>query len=96
MSKPKNMLKKIRNLFVQTRTDSNPVLCVEILESLRETVGRKTNERGASALFLLRGNVISRWALSVSSLQCHISLGTVCEFIAPLYGTGLESKPLIR
>ena len=61
------MLKKIRSLFVQTRTDSQTDLCVEILERLREAVGRATNERGRSALFLYRSNVIPRWALFVSS-----------------------------
>lgn len=49
--------------------NSQPNLCVEILERLREAVGRKTNERGASTLFLQRDNVILRWALSVSSLR---------------------------
>jgi len=63
------MLKKIRILFVQARTDSQPDLCVEILDRLREAVDRKTNERGASTLFLHRGNVIPRWALSLSSLH---------------------------
>jgi len=61
-------------LFVQTRTDSQPDLCVEILERVWEAVGRKANESGVSALFLHRGKVIPRWALSVSSLRHSMML----------------------
>lgn len=63
--------------------NSQPDLCVEILERLREAVGKKTNERGASALFLHRDNVLPRWALSVSSLR-HRMVLDLNQTLSPL------------